>query len=506
MTFVRRLGSPLSAAGVGVVLALAFVLVRPAVPDLEAALARQQAAAQGVGLTYWFDWFSGGAAPGQYSLLTPWLCSRLGAPLVGGLATAGVAPLLARAVRGLPNGAVAVWVGLLAAGLSMWSGRIPFALGTAFAVAAGLALRERRPSVALVTTALAVAASPLAGGMLVLGLFAVLVTMSAVRGLTAAMAGTGTAVLLALLFVFGSPGTEIFRPVTAMTVVGCALVLLLARPAAPVRLLIWLVIAAAPAMLLIPNGVGSNVARLPEVWLPALVVATATRRRLAMFAVLPALIASGIGTAHDLDVATQPAAQTAYYDGLLRQLGRMPQLRNHRLEVVQRRSFHTASAVLVGHVAQPTGWETQAQNELDPVLTSPALNAATYRRWLADNAVGFIALDRRSPDLTDPEYRLAAARPPYLTAVWHDATWTIFRVADARPIVAPPARLITTSPAALTLGFAAPGAAHVRVRWSEFLELVDTRAGGNGAVQPAPDGWTTVTVPAAGTYELRGRA
>src|ERR1700742_3152784 len=69
-----------AAGGLG---ALAFVIVSPAVGDVWAALARRSAALHGVGLTYWFAWFGGGATPGNYSVITPWLSTLIGATTLG---------------------------------------------------------------------------------------------------------------------------------------------------------------------------------------------------------------------------------------------------------------------------------------------------------------------------------------------------------------------------------------------------------------------------------------
>src|SRR6476659_4311240 len=63
---------------VAAVSAVVFVAVSPPVPDLYAALARESAAAHGVGLTYWFSWFGGAAPPGSYSVLAPELSRVLG--------------------------------------------------------------------------------------------------------------------------------------------------------------------------------------------------------------------------------------------------------------------------------------------------------------------------------------------------------------------------------------------------------------------------------------------
>src|SRR4051794_27383968 len=143
--------------------ALAFYYVRPDVGDLQAALARQSAAAHGVGLTYWFQWFGGGTTPGHYSVITPLLSSWLSAPLVGALATIAVTPLVHRVLAGTRFQVAGTWVGTITAGCSLWSGRIAFALGAAAVLLALIGLRERRVLPAVLGTVAAVFASPVTG-------------------------------------------------------------------------------------------------------------------------------------------------------------------------------------------------------------------------------------------------------------------------------------------------------------------------------------------------------
>src|ERR1700722_6247040 len=66
-------------AGLALVNAVIFLILRPGVEDLWAARAREYAAQHGVGLTYWFGWFSGGSTPGNYSVITPYLSALISA-------------------------------------------------------------------------------------------------------------------------------------------------------------------------------------------------------------------------------------------------------------------------------------------------------------------------------------------------------------------------------------------------------------------------------------------
>jgi hypothetical protein len=482
-----------------------FAALQPDVPDLEAALARAAAASHGVGLTYWFQWFGGGTTPAQYSLLVPSLSALLGAPVAGAVATVAITPLLARVTAGSRNRVLATWTGTLVFGLNLWSGRIAFAVGAACAVLVVICVRERRAVLGPLAVLATVACSPVAAVFVAMALCAGVVTRRPTDRLAAALLAECAVALLAVATWFGTPGPEIYRPGSALLVSVCALIMLLARPARPIAVLLALTAVASPVVLLVPNGLGSNLERLPYICLPAAVVATASARRAVAIAVItPAVALCGWSAGHDLGVAQRPAAAIDYYDSLARRLDTLPQARGHRLEVVQSRSFHTAAYALLNHAALATGWETQAQQELDPVLASKRLSATAYRSWLDNNAVGLVAFDRRTPG-SDPEYRLVRHGLPYLRALWRDPTWTLYAVIRPVPIVARPAALLSAGQAALRLRVPCACRIRIRVRWSRFLDLVPVGPGHAGAVAPAAGGWTWVSTPAPGAYELTGR-
>ena len=482
-----------------------FVVIEPGVPDLEAALAHASASSHGVGLTYWFQWFGGGSTPGQYSVLTPWLSAWLTAPGLGALATVALTPLVDRVLAGTTFRLTGTWVAATTAGLSLWSGRIAFALGLAVAVVALIGLRERRVLLAVLGVIGSVCASPVAGAFLAMALLASGLVERQNRRLALLLTGLCGTSLLAVAWYFGMPGPAIYRPVSAELVIASSLLMLVARPAPAVRVVACMTAIASVVLVLVPNGMGSNLSRMPYICLPVAVVATAAVRRwVAVVLVAPALVSCGYFAYHDLRVASYPAASTSYYDSLARELDRTPQLRNYRLEVVQSRSFHTADYALLDHAALATGWETQQLQALDPILKSPLLNAASYRSWMSVNAVGYVAFDRRSPDAIDPEYKLVAKGLRYLKPVWRDSTWTFYRVENATPIVPKPAALVAASQSELTVRFSCTCPVPVRVRWSKFLTVTDDATGMMGAVGDS-DGWTVVTVPHPGTYELEGR-
>ena len=163
--------------------------------------------------------------------------------------------------------------------------------------------------------------SPVTGLFIGLGLFATFL----VRPTTAArslIGGACPATLMFVALVFATPGPQPYTVASALLTAGSALVLLLARPNQVVRVVIWITVLAAPLVATIPNGLGSNVVRLPWICLPAVVVATRHR---------PAQMAgrgggpAGPGALRERHrrrhrPGEHPSAAPSYYTGLIRQL------------------------------------------------------------------------------------------------------------------------------------------------------------------------------------------
>ena len=501
--------------------AIAFWLVRPGVNDLWAARARASAASHGVGLFYWFSWFGGGSTPGNYSVISPYLCAWIGTETVGALSAIALAALITRAVRGTPHPHIAAAIGAVGVAANLWSGRVPFLLGGAVAVGAVITLLERRRAATVGLTLLAILVSPVAAAFLVLGASGTFLTTRTRewRPIIAWAAGATAIAGIAVTLVFGGPGPEPFAAWLVLEIVGGLIFVLVARPPDHVRTTIYVTLLVTVTVAVIPNGLGSNIARFAWFCLPALVAAlsTARSRRVIVIGVLP-LVLGGVGsTVNDLVNAYQPISSDGYYAPLRHELQQVPDLANHRVEVVNH-GAHAAYDALLGTASLARGWETQEDAALNAVLLQSPLRPVTYKVWLDDNAVGWVAMPSSTFGATVssyPEYALVSAhRPSYLHEYWHNRHWTLFRVADPSPIVSAPATLQGYTQSSMTVRAPCACSVHVRLRWSKYLEATLRppkatalpRRQVQVGLQDDGTGWSVLTTPRPGTYVLHGSA
>src|SRR2546422_960861 len=91
----------------------------------------------------------------------------------GGAGAPGAPPRWRLAQGGAPPLA-ATWLATLVLGVSLWSGRVPFAVGSAVSALALAAVRDHRRLRAAAWTAVAVLASPVSGAFIAVGLAGVL--------------------------------------------------------------------------------------------------------------------------------------------------------------------------------------------------------------------------------------------------------------------------------------------------------------------------------------------
>jgi len=508
----RALSLDLLPGSLAVVYGIAFLIVRPDVNDLWAARARASAAAHGVGLTYWFAWFGGGATPGNYSVLTPYLSALVSAEVVGAVSAVAVTIGCQVLVRGTQHARAAALLGALVAGINLWSGRIPFLLGGAFAIGALIAVRSRRTWIAAALAVLTVTASPVPAAFLALGLAALAFVDVSYRRVCLIVGGISMGALLLVAITFGTPGPEPFSFALLVETVLWLAVMLVAKPAPAVRVAVVLAIVSALAIFLVPNGMGSNLSRVAWFCLPVAVVATSRLRTWLAILVVAASVAAGASrTVSDLSQARQPMASAAYYLPLAEELDGLTTLSNYRVEVVTN-SAHAAYDALLGHAMLARGWETQEDTALNKPLVDPTLNAISYRVWLENNAVGFVALPRTSGEHY-PEYKLVSAgKLPFLTEIWQSPDWRLFKVSHPSPVVGTPAHLVKHTQSRLTLTVPCACQFNVRVRYSRFLHaFVPPPAGAaknatptEAEVEDDGTGWTLITTDVAGTYFLQG--
>jgi hypothetical protein len=154
------------------------------------------------------------------------------------------------------------------------------------------------------------------------------------------------------------------------------------------------------------------------------------------------------------------------------------------------------------------GWERQADVTDNPIFYDDnVLDATTYRRWLDELAVGYVAVPNTKLDYASVgEAKLIGGGLPYLEPVWRNHDWTLYQVVDAAPL-ARNARVISVDGNQLRLWVGHRGLVPIQIRWSDHLAVLD-------GTRPVADGvrargclsqagqWTVLHARRAGTYVL----
>ena len=508
-------------AVVAAVLGAVYLTFPPMGSDLAAQSARAGFFAEHGYTPIDLRWYAGVDQLG-YSLVAQPVMALLGVRVTGVLSLIASAVLLAALLR--RTGAGRPWLGALVgtaciAG-NLVSGRVTYGLGVTLALGAVLALTvPRLRRLAVVPALLASATSPVAGLFLGLAGAALLLSGRIAAGLLIAVPAAlplgGIAVL------FGDGGwMNISRTDTVRAVVASLVVAALV-PRRPVRIGGLLSAAGVLAAALIHTPVGLNATRLAVMFtLPALAAYAALPARLTAAAVFRGALCRGappvwtvllvaaagwwqppvvIGDVRDIG---NPAGDRSYFAPLLQRLRQ--ETLTGRVEVPSTRDYWEAA--YLGDVPLARGWLRQADIARNPLFftdlpgasgTGVELTPESYRDWLTDRAVQFVAVP--DTELTwsgRPEAAMVSAGLPYLTTVWSDEHWRLYAVADPQPIVARPAALVASTAAALTFDVPAATGVAVRVHYYRWL-----RASGGARVERDGE-WTVVRVPAPGRYTL----
>jgi hypothetical protein len=497
--------SPWVVAALG---ALAYLLLAPPSADL-AAQEYRAALVRSAGLALWDNgWYAGHHTP-AYSVLFPPLGALLGVRLAGALAAVAAAVLFARLAgrhwAPVPASAAALWFAL-ATVATLMTGRLTFLLGVAIGVGALLALARGWRAAAAALAVLTTLASPVAGLFSAVAVLAWGLAAPRRRGAAALVAAAALAPALALAVLFPEGGSEpfvasAFWPALA----GIAVVaVLLPERERELRIGAAIYAVACVAAFVVATPLGGNVTRLGALVAgPVLVGAVAGGRRAAL------LVPIALGLAYwqlypaVRDVARaagDPAVAASYYAPLLRYLDTRPGA--FRVEIPFTEN-HWEAARVAPRFALARGWERQLDRRHGAIFYDGTLDATTYRAWLDEHAVAYVALpDAQLDYAARDEVRLIERRPAYLHQVWHDAHWRVFAVRDPAPLVRGAARgpiRLTTDGFALTAR--RPGAAIVRVRHSRWWRVTAGRA----CVERGPGGMTRLRVTAPGTVRVQAR-
>jgi hypothetical protein len=518
------------AVALAVPLTVVYLIAQPPSGDLAAATYRGDLFAR-AGFTLWDNgWYGGHYLPG-YSVLAPALGALLGERVLLGLATvaaAGLFGVLAARLFDVEGARVAALTFALGACVTMLSGRVAFTLGLAVGLLAVVALVYGRTVAALALAPLTALASPVAGAFLALVGVADALTGRRGRGLGLAAAALAPTVLFAVAFPEG--GYEPFAPSVFWPALAGVVAIALGLPrlrgevrprtARALAMGAWLYAAALCASYALRTPVGSNAARLGELFAAPLVAgALWTRRRVLLLALAPVLLYWQLETPLNdyASLAGDPSVQAAYYAPLLRELERRAHGAPVRVEVPLT-GAHWEAAYLPGHgsVLLARGWERQLDTrdaalfyEGGPLAEgspageagghAPAGAAGAYRAWLDANAVAYVALpDVRLDFAGAAEGQLVARGLPYLREVWRAAHWRLFAVVGSPPLASAPARLTAVGTDSFTLAVPRSGSYEVRVRYTPYWALRQ----GHGCVRSAPGGRTTVDAGAPGVLRV----
>lgn len=535
--------------------------------DLAAQDAWAEFAGRHPSTAYNFAWY-GGMHPVSYSVISPYLMAVLGVRttmVLAGTLSAGVLALILARSRQVPRPLVPSLWGALALLGNAASGRVTFGLGLLFGLVA-IALvfpgdrddedggggkgRRRvggwRGAAIVMSTMLATAASPVAG--LFVGLVAAVLFLQK-RRTEAYLLGLAPPVVVALSsWLFPFQGTQPMPWISAVAPMITAALIWLMAPESwrTVRIAAAIYFLGTLGAWVIPSPIGSNIERLALIFggTVLLVIAQAGTRPAAP-RVLRSAMAVYLAFASvtvwvvvkpvvDLVLTSPTAAWTRELAPLVDQL-RQVDAEAGRVEVVPVRSHREASA-LSPYVSLARGWNRQADLDRHEIFYDDSLTPETYHGWLKHWAVRYVVLpvEDRPDTGAHEEAKIVAKGQPYLTEIWADANWRLFRVNDPTPLVEAPAEVRRADEGELVIDVKYAGPVLVRVPFSPWLGLVDEEGEGvespkvlddDGSDAPEVDGvrewsesgqlyvnlegcvtkagdWTRLHAPRPGTYRI----
>ena len=463
---------------------LAFLVFEPRPGDLAVHVFRAELFGR-EGFALWNgDWYGGHHTP-AYSVLSPplsWLVGPRVLLVVSCVACAALFEQLVRGHFGAERARLgALWFGFGTVTLLATS-RLPFALGTAFGLAAALALQRGRPRLALAFAFLCPLASPVAG------------LFTGVAGLAYAWAAPGRArvgvgvagaallppVLLSIAFPEGGWAPFPFTAYLPIPIFCAACLLVLPREERALRAGAVLYAIGATLAAAIETPVGGTAPRLGMLFGGPLLLCAAWDRLRGLRSHLLVLAIAGFAllaywqwtsAIRDIDKAlNDPAAESTYFEPLRQYLATLPDQRRIEIPFTSSR-WENAEVAPLFPLAR--GWLRQLDTKLNPIFYRDGLNRLTYASWLADNAVRYVALPSAKPDKSSYRERALIEKGlPYLRLRWKSDDWRVYEVLLAAPLVISQknARILLEQFQSdeLLLDVKRPGEAIVKVRWTPY--------------------------------------
>jgi hypothetical protein len=473
------------------------------------------------GLLLWDIYWYGGNYPLSYSVLMPVIAAFIGLTATGIAFAALAAWAFDRLVTGWwgrrPAGS---WYFAASTVLLVAIGQLPYLTGEAFALAAVLALRRRRRALAGVLVAACALCSGVAATFLVLALVAWALHQRAQRWWLVAMAGVPIVLLGAIFLIFPGTGSFPYGWGGAAWSLGLCVAAFtpLFRSLPVVRTAAALYAVLVVGALVIPSPMGGNANRLGEGVGTALLICVAwdriretwrdrrlqlsPRRNLAVLGAVTSLgfvvwaWAPGTGV---VSASSSPANQASFYQPLLSQLASRS-TEPVRIEVPPTVNLWE-SAYLAPHVSLARGWERQLDIANNPIFyDKDALTPSSYRAWLLDNGISFVALPHAPLDYAakGEAALLDSDRVPGLQFLWASPDWTLWQVVGSPGLVSGPAVLDKLQGDQVVVNVQRPGALTLRVRYTPYWSVADN----DGCVRETPAHWTQIDANRPGPLQL----
>lgn len=495
-----KMGKParpqLFSGGLSLVLAVVYLITVPPVPDLAAQTARADTAGAFI---YWTGWFGGVHTPG-YSVLVPPLMHVFSVALVGAVATVIASWIFPPLLRGALRPTLAGLAFTALAFANLFAGRTTFAVGVALALGGLRLLAAGRTWWAALAVALSGLASPVAA--LFLGVAAVVLILVAPgwRRQGVVLAVAASVPVLAVSVLFPEPGRMPDTWYAVKPSLFASVGLIAALYGRNARVVRWGAIGSTVLVLsayFVTSPVGSNAERLALLWgLPVLLAYSPLPALAVALIAVPLIWWSERNLTQELRRSSDASASRSFYTPLLAELSRQWD-GTRRVEVVDPRT-HWSSAYVATRFPLARGWERQVDSARNPIFYGRAkLDAASYRQFLDDYAVGWVAVpDAKLDFAATAEARLIKKGLGYLTPIWHDSHWTLYAVTHPAPLVSGDLRATSVGQSSVKLSAPRAGADGVlQLHWSRWLRS------NNGCL--ARDGdWTYVRAARPGPVDL----
>lgn len=489
---------------IAALIAIPYVVFEPPSTDLAAQTFRADLWRDHGWVLWNSQWYSGHLVPG-YSLIYPPLGALLGPQLVGALAAVAMsvafATLVRREVPGRGAGLASIWFAV-GAGALLYTGRITFLLGFAFAL--GALLLVHRPPLAAVAAGVSALASPVAGLFIALAGTALVLSGRFREGLSLAI-GASVATL-AVIVAFPVGGVQPFGLSSFWWVaVACALaIVVIPRELRALRIGIALYLVLLIGVYLVPTPIGSNAPRLGAMLLGPIAALALYEKRPKLLAIvfLPLLywqLAAPVGDF--LRGQGDPSTQASFYTPVIHELEERVHGEPVRIEVPATQERWEA-VYLAERFPLARGWLRQLESGDISDFRDGPLTPGIYRHWLVDHGVSYVALPDVTLDyISELEGELLREDElPFLREVWSNDDWKLWEVLPTArrggydptgdPLASKGARVTALGPDGFTVEVPGAGDYLLKMSYTPYFRV--TR--GDACIRRADAGLTRLKV------------